>query len=200
VQFVLYSVKDFSSARCSEITTTTPREGFLRGLLRTFLSSLNAPHSLLSVHCVKTKKLLLVYDFTFFSCGSYANFEKRGWQLVCLCVCVCFVEGEFENRSVGFMLGWFSICSTLLIYSRCHFSITTYNIYLTTMSGWLGSSTDALYGILSCCLRDTVVLCCGQHSGLMTFHSSWYFCAFSSFVTGRSCRLATAQLLKILPR
>ena len=88
VQFVLYSIKDFSSARRSEITTATPREGLLRGLLRIFLSSLNAPHSLLSVHCVKTKKLLLVYDFTFFSCGSYANFEKRGWQLICVCVCV----------------------------------------------------------------------------------------------------------------
>ena len=35
------------------------------------------------------KKLLLVYDFTFFSCGSYANFEKRGWQLVLVCLCVC---------------------------------------------------------------------------------------------------------------
>ena len=85
---------------------------------------------------------------------------------VCVCVCVCFVEGEVENRSVGFMLGWFSICSTLLIYSRCHFSFIPYKIYLSAMSNGLGSSNDALYSLLSCCLRDTVVLYCGQHSGL----------------------------------
>ena len=90
---------------------------------------------------------------------------------MCVCVCVCVVEKEIENRSVGFMLGWFSICSTLLIYSRCHFSFTPYKIYLTAMNNGLGSSIDVLYGVLSCCLRDTVVLCCGKFSGLMAFHS-----------------------------
>jgi hypothetical protein len=118
---------------------------------------------------------------------------------VCVCVRVCFVEGEIENRSVGFMLGWFSICSKLLIYVRCHFSFIPYKIYLTAMSNGLGFSIDELYGLLSCFLCDTVVLFCGQHSGLMAIHSLCYFCGFSSFVTSRTCRLATAQLLIILP-
>jgi hypothetical protein len=50
------------------------------------------------------------------------------------------------------------------------FLLHPYKIYLTTMSNGLESSIDALYGLLTCCLPDTVVLCFGQHSDLMAFH------------------------------
>jgi hypothetical protein len=93
VQFVVYSINDFGSIGCCEITTAAPRGEFLQGLLRTLLSSLNSSHSVLSVHCIRTKKKhLLVYDFTYLNCASYANFEKGR------CLCEYFRERDREYK------------------------------------------------------------------------------------------------------
>jgi hypothetical protein len=114
------------------------------------------------------------------------------------CVVGRVLKDELENRSCGFMLGWFSISSTLLIYSACHFSFNPCKIYVAT---WWVSEWD-LYFVQPFMCSYSFLLLSVWHARIVFWTSSWSFRTRPVFVNLQVLwggdHTTTVKLYKIL--